>query len=123
MFIGLLDSRKSRDFLYMRGFPDGRIPGRSLPICSGTDVSTGAESGEPPGSKRLSSVRAGQPSMSRRKPDVFSSHLGLQTGVERLFSALSLPELIRQEPLADPYMLPLRHADPVRSHGRLLFTK
>ena len=61
--------------------------------------------------------------MSRRKPDVFSSHLGLQTGVERLFSALSLPELIRQEPLADPYMLPLRHADPVRTLERLLFTK
>ena len=61
--------------------------------------------------------------MSRRKPDVFSSQLGLQTGVERLFSALSLPELIRQEPLADPYMLPLRHADPVRTLGRLLSTK
>jgi len=53
--------------------------------------------------------------MSRRKPDVFSSQLGLQTGVERLFSALSLPELIRQEPLADSYMLPLRHTDPVRT--------
>ena len=53
--------------------------------------------------------------MSREKPDVFPSQLGLQTGVERLFSALSLPELIRQEPLADPYMLPF---ETYRSRSR-----
>ena len=60
MFIELLDSRKSRDFLYMRGFPDGRIPARSLMSSDSQPLRlllvSLAALGQFPGSKGFSSA-------------------------------------------------------------------